>query len=86
MNYTIITSQCKGPEYKPKLCCTPFLEFACPYHKQINDLTNDCATNCVSRVTPQWECIHPGFANIYRAIRICSMQRTTITASISFKK
>uniref|UniRef100_A0A1D1XV33 GPI-anchored protein LORELEI n=1 Tax=Anthurium amnicola TaxID=1678845 RepID=A0A1D1XV33_9ARAE len=44
MNYTIITSQCKRPDYSPKLCCGAFLEFACPYSEQLNDLTNDCAT------------------------------------------
>ncbi|KAH7842627.1 hypothetical protein Vadar_007489 [Vaccinium darrowii] len=44
LNYTIITSQCKGPLYLPNLCCPAFKEFACPYVDYLNDLSNDCAT------------------------------------------
>ncbi|KAG6790886.1 hypothetical protein POTOM_007056 [Populus tomentosa] len=44
LNYTIITSQCKGPQYTPSLCCGSFKEFACPYADVLNDLTNDCAS------------------------------------------
>ncbi|XWS09569.1 hypothetical protein CRYUN_Cryun39dG0001500 [Craigia yunnanensis] len=44
LNYTIITSQCKGPQYPPDRCCSAFKEFACPYVEQINDLTTDCAS------------------------------------------
>lgn len=44
LNYTIITSQCKGPQYTPSLCCGSFKEFACPYAYVLNDLTNDCAS------------------------------------------
>ncbi|KAL3577426.1 hypothetical protein D5086_022709 [Populus alba] len=44
LNYTIITSQCKGPQYPPSSCCASFKEFACPYANLINDLTNECAT------------------------------------------
>lgn len=44
LNYTIITSQCKGPLYLPSLCCPAFKEFACPYVDYLNDLSNDCAT------------------------------------------
>jgi len=44
LNYTIITSQCKGPQYTPSRCCGSFKEFACPYADVINDLTNDCAS------------------------------------------
>ncbi|XP_057485734.1 GPI-anchored protein LLG1-like isoform X2 [Actinidia eriantha] len=43
MNYTIITSRCKGPQYPPSLCCAAFKEFACPYAAELNDLSNDCA-------------------------------------------
>ncbi|KAF8409819.1 hypothetical protein HHK36_005898 [Tetracentron sinense] len=50
LNYTIITSQCKGPQYLPKLCCTAFKEFACPYADQLNDLTNDCASTMFSYI------------------------------------
>ncbi|VFQ91724.1 unnamed protein product [Cuscuta campestris] len=42
-NYTIITSQCKGPEYAPKQCCNALLQFACPYAADINDVATDCA-------------------------------------------
>ncbi|XP_020252622.1 GPI-anchored protein LLG1-like [Asparagus officinalis] len=44
MNYTIFTSQCRAPQYPAKLCCGAFLEFACPYADELNDLTNDCAS------------------------------------------
>ncbi|CAL5390193.1 unnamed protein product [Camellia sinensis] len=43
LNYTIITSQCKGPQYVPNSCCPAFKEFACPYVDALNDLSNDCA-------------------------------------------
>ncbi|KAG9143929.1 hypothetical protein Leryth_016129 [Lithospermum erythrorhizon] len=47
-----------------------FLEFACPYHKQINDLTNDCATTMFSYITLHGN-YPPGiFANICTAIRM----------------
>ncbi|GMJ16022.1 LORELEI-LIKE-GPI-ANCHORED PROTEIN 1 [Hibiscus trionum] len=44
LNYTIITSQCKGPKFPAKDCCSAFKELACPYAQHINDLTTDCAT------------------------------------------
>lgn len=50
LNYTVITSQCKGPRYPAKLCCTAFKEFACPYADQLNDGTNDCATTMFSYI------------------------------------
>uniref|UniRef100_M4CF58 GPI-anchored protein LLG1-like domain-containing protein n=2 Tax=Brassica campestris TaxID=3711 RepID=M4CF58_BRACM len=50
MNYTIITSQCKGPKYPPKKCCSAFKEFACPYADQLNDFRNDCATTMFSYI------------------------------------
>ncbi|CAL9768197.1 unnamed protein product [Musa acuminata subsp. burmannicoides] len=50
MNYTIITSKCKGPQYPAKLCCGAFKEFACPYADQLNDETNDCATTMFSYI------------------------------------
>ncbi|KAH0457757.1 hypothetical protein IEQ34_013072 [Dendrobium chrysotoxum] len=43
MNYTIITSKCKGPQYAANPCCSAFKEFACPYADQLNDQTNDCS-------------------------------------------
>lgn len=50
MNYTIITSKCKGPQYLPDPCCLSLKEFACPYTEQLNDLTNDCATTMFSYI------------------------------------
>ncbi|ESW20646.1 hypothetical protein PHAVU_005G003700 [Phaseolus vulgaris] len=50
LNYTIITSKCKGPHYPPKECCNSFKEFACPYADVINDLTNECATTMFSYI------------------------------------
>ncbi|XP_050368700.1 GPI-anchored protein LLG1 [Argentina anserina] len=44
LNYTIITSQCKGPRYPAKPCCASFKELACPYTDVLNDLTNECAS------------------------------------------
>lgn len=49
-NYTIITSQCKGPQYPPSLCCKAFKEFACPFVDEVNDLSNDCATTMFSYI------------------------------------
>ncbi|GKF85141.1 GPI-anchored protein LLG1-like protein, partial [Tanacetum coccineum] len=50
MNYTIITSQCKGPSYPRKLCCDAFKDFACPYSDDLNDLSNECATTMFSYI------------------------------------
>ncbi|KAJ7963480.1 GPI-anchored protein LORELEI-like [Quillaja saponaria] len=50
LNYTIITSKCKGPHYLPNLCCSAFKEFACPYSDVLNDLTNDCASTMFSYI------------------------------------
>ncbi|XVE89604.1 hypothetical protein DITRI_Ditri20bG0009000 [Diplodiscus trichospermus] len=49
-NYTIITSQCKGPQYPADRCCAAFKQFACPFAKQINDLTTDCASTMFSYI------------------------------------
>ncbi|KAJ4968820.1 hypothetical protein NE237_015521 [Protea cynaroides] len=50
LNYTIITSKCKGPQYPAKLCCPALQEFACPYVDEVNDLTNDCASTMFSYI------------------------------------
>ena len=50
LNYTIITSKCKGPQYPPNNCCAAFKEFACPYAEVLNDLTNDCASTMFSYI------------------------------------
>ncbi|KAJ7948306.1 GPI-anchored protein LORELEI-like [Quillaja saponaria] len=49
-NYSILTSQCKGPQYPPKVCCQAFKEFACPFVDQINDLASDCAATMFSYI------------------------------------
>ncbi|CDY17399.1 BnaA10g10330D [Brassica napus] len=50
MNYTIITSLCKGPKFPAKECCGAFKDFACPYADDLNDLSNDCATTMFSYI------------------------------------
>ncbi|CAK9148925.1 unnamed protein product [Ilex paraguariensis] len=49
-NYTIITSQCRGPHYLPQPCCDAFKEFACPFADELNDLSNDCASTMFSYI------------------------------------
>lgn len=49
-NYTIITSQCKGPHYSQNACCTAFKEFACPFADELNDVSNDCASTMFSYI------------------------------------
>uniref|UniRef100_A0ACD5ZDX9 Uncharacterized protein n=1 Tax=Avena sativa TaxID=4498 RepID=A0ACD5ZDX9_AVESA len=49
-NYTIITSQCKGPKFPAKNCCDAFKEFACPFSTYINDEGNDCASTMFSYI------------------------------------
>lgn len=50
LNYTIITSQCKGPQYLAKLCCKAFKEFACPHAAEINDVSTECANTMFSYI------------------------------------
>ncbi|XP_021761812.1 GPI-anchored protein LLG1-like [Chenopodium quinoa] len=50
LNYTIITSRCKGPRYPPKICCKAFTDLACPYFEELNDQTNNCATTLFSYI------------------------------------
>ncbi|KAJ7981463.1 GPI-anchored protein LORELEI-like [Quillaja saponaria] len=49
-NYTVLTSQCKGPQYPPKVCCEAFKEFACPVVDEINDASSDCAATMFSYI------------------------------------
>ncbi|KAL7185547.1 hypothetical protein ACSBR2_027483 [Camellia fascicularis] len=49
-NYTIITSQCKGPNYQVTPCCNALKQFACPFADQINDEKSDCATTMFSYI------------------------------------
>ncbi|GLU24073.1 hypothetical protein SLE2022_400380 [Rubroshorea leprosula] len=50
LNYTVITSRCKGPTYPATSCCAAFKDFACPYADEINDLTTDCASTMFSYI------------------------------------
>ncbi|KAE8075931.1 hypothetical protein FH972_014611 [Carpinus fangiana] len=49
-NYTVFTSQCKGPRYMPMPCCNALKEFACPYADAINDVTTNCADTMFSYI------------------------------------
>ncbi|PHT35659.1 hypothetical protein CQW23_23359 [Capsicum baccatum] len=42
-NYTIITSQCKGPNYNSTICCNAFKQLACKHAKELNNVQNGCA-------------------------------------------
>ncbi|XP_076882564.1 GPI-anchored protein LORELEI-like [Bidens hawaiensis] len=50
MNYTIITSRCKAPQYPREPCCDAFKEFACPYSDDLNDLSTDCSERMFSYI------------------------------------
>ncbi|XP_023525701.1 GPI-anchored protein LLG1-like isoform X3 [Cucurbita pepo subsp. pepo] len=50
LNYTIITSKCKGPLYSPKLCCSALTELSCPYVDVMNDMTTLCASTMFSYI------------------------------------
>ncbi|XP_031253391.1 GPI-anchored protein LLG1-like [Pistacia vera] len=49
-NYTILTSQCKGPDYPAETCCTALKEFCCPFVDKINDMKTDCAATMFSYI------------------------------------
>lgn len=49
-NYTVVTSQCRGPQYPAKQCCEALTEFACPFVDFLNDLSNDCASTMFSYI------------------------------------
>ncbi|KMS98479.1 hypothetical protein BVRB_4g091740 [Beta vulgaris subsp. vulgaris] len=69
LNYTVITSKCKGPRYPPNLCCEAYRELACPYSVEVNDLTNNCATTMFSYINLYGR-YPPGlFANVCRDSR-----------------
>ncbi|KAK4420897.1 GPI-anchored protein LLG1 [Sesamum alatum] len=50
MNYTVITSQCKGPNYSADRCCVPLKQLLCPVHEQFNDRTTTCPETFFSYV------------------------------------
>ncbi|CAN4103858.1 unnamed protein product [Withania somnifera] len=49
-NYTVVTSQCRGPLYPAKQCCAALAQFACRFADYVNDLTNDCASTMFSYI------------------------------------
>ncbi|KAF3685064.1 putative high mobility group B protein 10-like [Capsicum annuum] len=49
-NYTMFTSQCRGPQYPAKQCCEALLQVACPSAVYVNDLTTDCADHMFSYI------------------------------------
>ncbi|KAK1440163.1 hypothetical protein QVD17_05988 [Tagetes erecta] len=70
MNYTIITSRCKGPRYPANLCCDAFKDFACPYAENLNDLSNECSSIMFSYINLYGN-YPPGlFANLCRDDKI----------------
>ncbi|KAG8364712.1 hypothetical protein BUALT_Bualt18G0027200 [Buddleja alternifolia] len=52
MNYTVITSKCKGPHFTSQRCCPPFKELLCPedVRDKFNDLNSNCAAEFYSYV------------------------------------
>ncbi|XP_011100611.1 GPI-anchored protein LLG2-like [Sesamum indicum] len=42
MNYTVLTSQCKGPNYTQERCCEPMKQLLCPIAAKFNDLSSPC--------------------------------------------
>ncbi|GFZ05675.1 similar to LORELEI-LIKE-GPI ANCHORED PROTEIN 2 [Actinidia rufa] len=49
-NYTISTSQCKGPNFRPVLCCSALKKFGCPFAEEISDEKTDCASTMFSHI------------------------------------
>ncbi|KAK4404094.1 GPI-anchored protein LLG1 [Sesamum angolense] len=43
LNYSLLTSQCKGPNYTVQHCCVPLKQLLCPILHQFNDLSTPCA-------------------------------------------
>ncbi|CAN1351288.1 GPI-anchored protein LLG3 [Linum perenne] len=50
MDYTILTTQCKGPSYPRRQCCDALKEFACPYTNEINNPGTNCAETMFSYI------------------------------------
>ncbi|GMP52000.1 hypothetical protein CsSME_00017995 [Camellia sinensis var. sinensis] len=66
LNYTIITSQCKGPQYTANSCCPAFKEFACPYVDALNDLSNNCVDTMFSYINQRGNYSAGLFASLCR--------------------
>ncbi len=50
MDYSVLTKNCKGPQYPVKNCCDAFKQFACPQAEVLNDRTNNCAETMFSYI------------------------------------
>ncbi|KAL8505373.1 hypothetical protein ACS0TY_016564 [Phlomoides rotata] len=50
LDYTVITSVCKGPEYPQEPCCDGFKKLVCPYVDYFNNATTTCADDIVSSI------------------------------------
>ncbi|KAM7492251.1 hypothetical protein LguiA_035172 [Lonicera macranthoides] len=50
LNYTEVTSNCKGPNYKAEPCCKGFKLLACPYSAEITDMKSNCAKTMFSYI------------------------------------
>ncbi|XP_050207343.1 GPI-anchored protein LLG3-like [Mercurialis annua] len=50
LDYSILTNNCKGPQYPVKPCCGALTQFACPYAETLNDRTNNCAETMFSYI------------------------------------
>ncbi|XP_044478082.1 GPI-anchored protein LLG1-like [Mangifera indica] len=59
LDFTILTSQCKGPNFAAASCCKAFKEYACHCADAINDSTTDCATVLFNYIR-QMGHYHPG--------------------------
>ncbi|XP_060189116.1 GPI-anchored protein LLG1-like [Lycium barbarum] len=42
-DFSVLTNQCKGPNYNPVTCCNGIKQIACRYAEEINDENNRCA-------------------------------------------
>nr|GEX03555.1 GPI-anchored protein LORELEI-like [Tanacetum cinerariifolium] len=62
-NYTIITSQCKGPVYQRDPCCNSFLQVACPHSEKINNEKTNCASTLFSYIN-----LYGKYVGIYKLV------------------
>lgn len=49
-NYTIITSECKGPDFTAKVCCAALKKLSCPFVDILNNQSYDCASTMFSYI------------------------------------
>ncbi|CAI0460974.1 unnamed protein product [Linum tenue] len=66
MDYTILTTQCKGPLYPKDQCCNALKLFACPYTNEINDASTNCAQTMFSYINLYGKYPAGLFANTFK--------------------